>query len=564
MGLPSVYDLLDRFGAEEVRRWLAGEPSALGELPEDVAEQIGSLWAFWARPGQRWTPGPEQVTYYSCGRGWGKTVVLSCAMGEAALEPERWGYEGMLVGITPTDIVSLINQDTGVVRLSETFGFPRPSVRLSPPYSLTFPHPSGSGRGLHVRIASSNKPESARGPNIGILFADEFAFFANVRDEQGYTTWEAADRGLRIGGAKAIIVSSPSRKAIVRKMRDLAERPTCSACGHQLPPSPRRRLSPLFLADTTEPVRACPECSAEVVAEVRMVRGPTLDNRAVYSPAVVAKFERMLATGGRQALGEIGGEILDDDASAPIGSLKIHDLSRLRVGPDRYRSVFEAMGLTTRIVAVDPATTAGESSADTGVIAMGGTRERTAAVGLQDWSVSPREVEGSPSRVWAPRAAILAALWRASAIHVETNQGGLEVVYPVKRAMAALTAADLSPHLSDRAAIRDALRAAQACEVKPVTRRSSKPARWDWASIPARSGDLSLALAPWLDSDHWKTTIEHATRFIPLADKKRGREPIDRGDTLISGAQILLGAREVDSERIVDPSRSPVYTGSLF
>ena len=58
--------------------------------------------------------------------------------------------------------------------------------------------------------------------------------------------------------------------------------------------------------------------------------------------------------------------------------------------------------------------------------------------------------------------------------------------------------------------------------------------------------------------------IEHATRFIPLADKKRGREPIDRGDTLISGAQILLGAREVDSERIVDPSRSPVYTGSLF
>lgn len=566
--LPTIYDLLDRFGAEEVSSWMRGDPSILGRLEEGDVEEVAG-WDFWSRPGQRWEPGPETITYYSAGRGFGKSLVLAHALGEAALDPERWGGEALLLGITPGDARALCEQDTGIIRVAAEWGYPQPATKWSMGRGeLFFPHPRGGGSGLHVRVASSANPASARGPNVGLLLADEWAFFRQTRDEMGLTTWEAAMNALRIGLAKAVIVSSPSRSKSVLEMRDLAERPKCKACGERLPRSPRVKISPLFSADTTQPVRTC-ECGATVTAQVRMIRASTLDNRAHLQGQYVERVEAALSSGSRQALGEYGGEALDDDNAAPIARFTVRETFPADV-PDKWTALRELAGISRVIVAVDPATTAGTNSATTGVIAAGlhapppGSPPRAVAC-LEDASVPPEEVEGSPSRVWAPRAALLAALWRAEEIVVETNQGGLEVLYPVRQALRSLTAADLAPHTTDPQVAAACLRAAQACKVEGITRRSSKAARWDWASTPAAVGDLYALRAPWLSADHWRTTVEHITGFTPDPTAKRSQESIDRGDTVISAAQRLLGAREVDSVRVVDPSRSPFYqSGGLF
>lgn len=551
---------------------MGGEESCLddelGRLTEEESIILANAWEVWARPGQRWVPGPETITYYSAGRGFGKSFILSHILGEASLQPDRWAGEVLLIGITPADVRSLLEQDTGIIRVAQEWGYPEPKTSWSLGRGeLHFPDPSG-GRGLHVRIASSAKPASARGPNVGLLLADEWAFFQDTKDEMGLTTWEAAMNALRIGEAKAVIVSSPSRKMAVREMRDLAEMPKCRGCGERLPRSPRIKISHLFSADTTEPVRECPSCGETVIARVRMVRASTLDNRSHLDGAYQERVEEALASGSRQALGEYGGEALDDDNAAPIGQIRTRRIASAE-SEDPWRSLIEHAGLSRVIVAVDPATTGGSSSATTGVIVAGlhspayGEPPRS-VVGLQDWSVPPEDVEGSPSRVWAPRVAILAALWRAQEVVIETNQGGLEVLDPARRALASLRAADLAPYTTDQVTVAACLRAAQACEVIGITRRASKAARWDWASIPASVGDLYLGCAPWIEPEHWATTIAHVTGFVPDPQARKSQDPIDRGDTLISAAQRLLGAREIDAHRVADATRSPMFSGSIF
>ncbi len=574
----NVYSLLDRFGGEEVSAWMAGEETDnLGRLEDDEVEDLENLWPFWARPGQLWEPGPETITYWSAGRGAGKSLTLAHIICQAAEEPERWGGEVLVCGITPAKARELCEQDTGVIRVAHEWGYLKPRASWSLGRGeLHFPHPKGGGRrGLHVRIASSSKPDSARGPNVGLLVADEWAFFHSTKDEQGLTLWEAAMNTLRVGEEKAIIVSSPSRKAEVREMRRRAEEPICEkgepffGCGARLPKSQRRKLSPLFSADTTEPERVCPECGARVVADVRMIRASTLDNRANLGSGYALRASRALASGAKQAQGEFGGEILDDDTSSPIPSVKVINLEGLEIaeGFDRYRAVWESLDIRRRIIAVDPATTAGPNSADTGLLALGVNGDEVR--GLQDWSVPPSEVEGSPSRTWAPRAAIMVALWRATSAHVETNNGGLEVLDPLRRALSSLRASDLAPYLRDQHVIRAAVSAAHACKVEGISRKASKAARWDWAAIPCRLGEISLVRSPWQEPDHWERTIAHLTGYVPEdvakdAGRKKAKDPIDRGDCLISGAQVLLGAKEVSSEQVVDPTRSPVYTGGLF
>lgn len=573
----TIYELIDTHGADAVAAWLEGEDvPGFEPLSEEEIAALSTSWPIWARPGQRWVPGPERITYYSAGRGFGKSLVLSHAIGEAALEPARWGYEAMLLGITPADARALIEQDTGIIRVAAAWNYPRPEARWSLGRGeLFFPPPPGETRGLHLRIASSAKPESTRGPNIGLLLADEWAFFHDTTDEQGLTAWESAMNTLRIGEAKALIVSSPSQKPAVREMRKEAEEPTCRACKTRLPRLGPTLISPLFSATTTEPRRVCPACGAEVIARVRLISASTLDNRAHIQADYVAQVEDYLAAGSRRSLGEYGGQILDDATSSPVTSIKVHDLAGFRFARDPWGTLRRELRIARVVIQVDPATTGGEGSADTGVLAVGVTAQegarRPRVYGLQDWSVAPAEVEGSPSRVWAPRVAVLAALWRAEEVCIETNQGGLEVLDPARVALAGVNEAQVREAARaagvdlDPVAVAEALRAARRAEVVGITRRVDKAARWDWASGPASTGDLSLLRSPWLPADHWRETVAHLTRFAPAATgRRKGREPVDRGDTLIAAAQRLLGAREGDGV-VIDPTASPVFTeGRMF
>lgn len=582
----TIYELIAEHGADTVAAWIGGEEvPGFEPLTEEEVEQLATSWPVWARPGQRWVPGPERITYYSAGRGFGKSLVLSHAIGEAAMEPTRWGYEAMLLGITPADARALIEQDTGIIRVATACGYPQPETRWGLRGELFFPPPPGETRGLHLRIASSAKPESTRGPNVGLLLADEWAFFHDTTDEQGLTAWESAMNTLRIGEAKALIVSSPSQKPAVREMRKAAEEPRCvdrqtpegriPGCGATLPRLAPTRISPLFSATTTEPRRVCPACGAEVIARVRLISASTLDNRANIQADYIAMAEEFLAAGSRRALGEYGGQILDDATSSPVPSIKVHDLAGFRFARDPWGTLRRELRITRVVIQVDPATTGGEGSADTGVLAVGVTAQegsrRPRVYGLQDWSVAPAEVEGSPSRVWAPRVAVLAALWRAEEVCIETNQGGLEVLDPARVALAGVTEAQVREAARaagvdlDPVAVAEALRAARRAEVVGITRRVDKAARWDWASGPASTGDLSLLRSPWLPADHWRETVAHITRFAPSSTgRRKGRESVDRGDTLIAAAQRLLGAREGEGV-VIDPTASPVFTeGRMF
>jgi len=577
----TVYDLIDRFGRDATRDWLSGDDvDGLGCLDQEEAHDLARLWPFWARPGQRWTPGPETITYYSCGRGYGKSFVLSHVIGEAALEPERWGHSAMLIGITPNDVRSLIEQSTGIVAVAEQYGYPAPEIKWTAGRGeMRFAGPAG-GPGIAWRFGSSAKPATVRGPNVGLLLADEWAFFDDARDQQGYTAWEAAMNALRVGEQKAVIVSSPSRRPEVTAMRRDALEPVCHRCStpgheHRLPPLQPKRISPLFSTSSSEPVRVCDACGGEVIATVRIVFGSTLDNVTLQG-SYVDRARRMLATGTKQSRGEFGGEIIDDDGSTPIPSITIHDMGGFKPFRDPWRDLLRSMEIDLVIVMVDPAVTASEGSAETGVIAAGVSRRRGLVYALEDRSLPPGEVIGSPSRVWAQRAAVLAAFWRASEVVIETNQGGLEVLHPARLRLDAVTLSELRDEAEAAGlAVRDdvlaeCLGAARRCEVDSVTRRASKAARWDWASPLAASGDLACLRAPWLDADHWQRTREHLTRFVPPSDERKARQVglIDRGDTLIAAAQRLLGAREVAGEeglsRVVDPAANPLYRGGLF
>lgn len=570
----TIYELIDTHGADAVAAWLGGEDvPGFEPLTEEEIAALSTSWPVWARPGQRWGPGPETITYYSAGRGFGKSLVLSHAIGEAAMSPARWGYEAMLLGITPADARSLIEQDTGIIRVASAWGYPRPEARWSLGRGeLFFPPPPGETRGLHLRIASSAKPESTRGPNVGLLLADEWAFFHDTTDEQGLTAWESAMNTLRIGDAKALIVSSPSQKPAVREMKRLAEQPVCRACKATLPRLVPSTISPLFTATTTEPRRVC-TCGAEVIARVRLVSASTLDNRAHIQADYVARVEEQLAAGSRRSLGEYGGQILDDASSSPIPTIKVHDLAGFHAPRDPWGSLRRELQIVRVVIQVDPATTGGEGSADTGVLAVGVTAGRRPRVyGLQDWSVPPAEVEGSPSLVWAPRVAVLAALWRAEEVAIETNQGGLEVLHPARVALSQVTEEQVREAVRamglpalDAVGLAEAVRAARRATVEGVTRRADKEARWDWASGPASTGDLSLLRSPWLPADHWAPTVAQVTRFAPSATHGRRQAPIDRGDTLIAAAERLLGVQEAQGGRLIDPTASPIFTeGRMF
>jgi phage terminase large subunit-like protein len=560
---------MHRYGGSAVEAWLDGQPVDWADpLSDQELEELDRTWEFWARPGQVWTPGPEATTVWSCGRGFGKTTIVAHALCRMAETPEVVGYHAAVVSITPSDVRRLfIDGDSGILTTARSFRYPVPEARLSPPMHVQFASPDGERKGLTVHMHSAANPSAARGDNIGMLIADEFGFFPDVRDAAGATSWQALEKALRVGIAKSIIVTSPSRKPELLELRRLAEQPTCAACGHVQSPSPRTRYHETLSVTTTEVERRCEKCGADVTATVRLIRATSLDNRAL-TESRRRLWAAELSAGSLGARREIGGEIEDDGGGKPIPWIEIRKVS----GTDRS-SVLRELRIDRAIVVVDPATTSGDDACITGAMVIGGrqgTEGLREAVALEDLSVLPEEVTTSPSAIWAPRAAIAVCRWGASEVHIENNQGGDEVIVPVRDQLMQIAsgkgkAFDLLAELEtcllgqhDARARLGRMRAQArrvAGKVFAITRRAGKLERWDWASIPAASRRIWLAESAVFSA--WSATAEHVTGFTGHAR----REPIDRGDTLISGAQVLLGVEE-RAGRVVDPLRSPLFSAA--
>lgn len=598
-----LYDLLAAgVPDDDVAAWLGGaEVGGLPRLSTPEARVLAGSWWFWARPGQFWTPGPEFITDYQAGRGWGKDFALSETICEAALDPERWGGHAIVVGPDPTQVKrDCLFGPSGIFaaadRRARAGTGPSIADRNLVDRWLKFDAPrGGGGAGLTVYWAASSDPKSVHGANVGLVWWDEFGVsYHRKLDEQGNNAWQALRPAVRAGpDPKIIITQTPSRSPEVRALQRDAERPECPPCRAawvaehgafrgepgtepwRLPRSSQRRLHPLLNTRTTEPVRTCPACSATVIAEVRSVLGDTRDN-----PNIAGRARRdatnALATGQSWAFlrfaprGEVDGVgegMLVRDEQVERLPYEAPSWERLSTQvPDRWTLALHAAGVAPSdvVVFVDPAVTSTGSSDESGVVASGlaegaGKDGRDRSVGLQDWSVRPDEVEGAPSAVWAPRAWRLAVLWGASRIVVEVNQGGDEVLSavrdlvarPLSEAQALALLREEFPGASDARLGLLARRVAASSRglvVESVRRLAPKPARVEWYGRTAALGQQAVLCCDWLGgARHWQTPLAQLAGYEPPregapASAKRGRK--DRGDALVAGAQVNLGVRE--------------------
>ena len=165
------------------------------------------------------------------------------------------------------------------------------------------------------------------------------------------------------------------------------------------------------IATTPRPIKLIKQLLKDET--VTVTRGSSYENKEHLAPAyfksIVKRYE-----GTRMGRQELLGELLDANA----GALFKRDLI------DTAR-VSEAPALRRIVVAIDPAVTAGEESAETGMIVAGLGWDGDAYV-LDDLSL-----KGSPDR-WAQEAAAAYDLWRADRIVAEVNNGGDLVEHTIR------------------------------------------------------------------------------------------------------------------------------------
>lgn len=608
----NLYDLAASAPAAEVTAWLSGAPRKGWPTlsPADRKRLLGSWW-FLARPGQKWEPGREFITRWEAGRGYGKNHGVSNTMLDAAEDPERWGGMAIVVGASPAETLKycIKHEASAILPLAEGRAKAgtgdRPVVNYNN-RTMIFPNPRGGGSGLTIRWAASSDPKSVRGGNVGLAWCDEFGVWHHEKtDAQGTNAWAALQPCLRIGTGPRILMSdTPARIPQVLALQRDAERPECIACRDallatlpdnrwrgeegkepwRLPTSPQLRIHPLLDTRTTIVVRECPTCKAEVVARARTIFGSSLDNPNTH-PQHRERARIALASGSAAARIEWAprGEV---DAVVKGALLRAEDIRRIEdcdppIGgdPDRWRWVTNTIGARDTVVLVDPAVTANDGSADSGVVVAcvrdGKVAGMDQVVGLQDASVRPDEVPdgAAPSAVWAPRAAWLAACWGASRVCVETNDGGEEVVALLRATIGAVPSEDeIRARLAEETGLPAArlggvarrIRADWArIQVETISRRSSKTARFAWYGETAARGQQAIAPLTWLDSArHWSSAIAQGTGFEPKREGQTGnanrRDKKDRFDAWCAAAQVLLGVRE--TTRGID-TRTPAGPG---
>ena len=203
---------------------------------------------------------------------------------------------------------------------------------------------------------SADEPDRLRGPNHDLAWCDEIAAWRYP------DAWDQLIFGLRIGKDPRLVATTTPRPTPL--IRSLIERD-----------------------------------------DVAVTTGSTYENKANLAPTflkeVLARYE-----GTRLGRQELHAEILDDVEGAlwnrdMIESCRVHTL------PDLVRIV----------VGVDPAISSGESSNETGIVAVGCDKDGNGYV-LDD-----KSLKGSPTE-WAHAAIALYHRSQADRIVVEANQGG--------------------------------------------------------------------------------------------------------------------------------------------
>lgn len=235
-------------------------------------------------------------------------------------------------------------------------------LAISPPWDRPIYEPSKRrlvwDNGAQAALYSAEEPERLRGPQHHAGWCDELAAWRYPE------AWDMLMFGMRLGDDPRVVVTTTPKP--VKLVRDLLRDPTTI-----------------------------------------VTRGSTYDNRAnlaaKFFARTVAKYE-----GTRLGRQELNAEMLED---VPGALWKREDLDsphrRLKV-PDSMRRI---------VVAIDPATTSGEDSDETGIIVAGLGQDGEGYV-LAD--LTCRETPNG----WARIATDAYREFHADRIVAETNQGG--------------------------------------------------------------------------------------------------------------------------------------------
>lgn len=341
------------------------------ELSKLTLEQKAALrynWPFFARPDQLPPKGDWNTWLVLAGRGFGKT-----RMGAETVR--QW-----VCGDTPL----ARGQYSRIALVAETSADARDVMVLGESGILNChpkefrPHWSPTNRsltwpnGAQAWVYNAVEPDQLRGPQHDAAWCDELAKWRYIQE-----TWDQLAFGLRLGThPRAICTTTPQPLPLIRKMMN----------------------------DPT----------------VYVTRGKTSDNvDNLASITVKQLYDRYGNTRlGRQ---ELEGEVLEDIPGALW----------TREAIDRNRRPEAPQDLIRIVVAIDPAATSNESSDETGIVAVGYTKDEDGA--QRAYVLADKSVKGTPE-VWAKAAIDLYHELDADRIIAESNNGG-EMVESVIKAV---------------------------------------------------------------------------------------------------------------------------------
>lgn len=350
----------------------------LADLSDAEIEALLYDWrGVWARPNQIAPPGNWSFWMMMMGRGYGKTR-SGAEWAKEQLE-QMPGCRLAIVARTAADAkLTCVEGESGLLAC-----FP-PSQRQV--ITDRWNRSQGEGtlpNGSMWKCFTSEEPATLRGPQFHVMWADEMAHWEKQRiawEQVAYTVrlpWDAAPE--RAG--RVMITTTPLP---VKEIRDLLKDTTCV-----------------------------------------VTRGSTFENWHNLNAIMKAKAEKLRGTRmGRQ---ELLGDLLEDVPGA-LWTRALIEQQRVPMPPLRLSSSGETEFDFVRIVvAVDPAVSSGEDSAETGIVvaARGANGKR--------YVLEDRTVHGKP-HTWAAAACNAYHHWKADRVVAEANNGGELVESNIKSA----------------------------------------------------------------------------------------------------------------------------------
>ena len=351
-GTPSHFSLLHKLTPENRKSWLEG-------LTDDEVKANLYDWRFWARAKQIAPTNPGWFIWLVlAGRGWGKTKTGA----EYIRERVEGGYTGRihLIGPIASDVRDVMVEGiSGILEISPSWNRPiyEPSKRR-----LTWPN------GAQATLFSAEEPERLRGPQCGLMWADEVGAWRFPE------AWNLAMLGLRIrsvskGGGfeepKAVVTTTPRPTDLIKRLL------VTDGCVY--------------------------------------TKGTTYENRDNLAPSfyssIITQYE-----GTRLGRQELLAEILEDTPGA-LWTRETIDDSRIS-----YKE-FEDIELVRIAVAIDPAVSSKKTSNETGIVAAG------VDANGEGYILADKSGIYTPLG-WANEAVKLFASLKADRMIAEVNQGG--------------------------------------------------------------------------------------------------------------------------------------------